>query len=160
METVSLRLFEATDADWLADQHRDLYALDEGFDPAFRDVVAEILADFIANHDPKVDRGWIADENGTRLGSIFCVRLSEETAKLRMFLLTHDARGKGLGKRMLRTCMDHARACGYARMELWTHESHEAACALYAAHGWQCTISKPVHSFGVDLVEQVWDVTL
>ncbi len=69
-------------------------------------------------------------------------------------------RGQGLGRRMLVHCMEFARAAGYARMELWTHESHKAACALYAAHGWRLTASKPVHSFGVDLVEQSWKIDL
>ncbi|MEM7441678.1 MAG: GNAT family N-acetyltransferase, partial [Pseudomonadota bacterium] len=43
---------------------------------------------------------------------------------------------------------------------LWTHESHRAACGLYRATGWTLTGSKPVHSFGVDLVEQSWRITL
>jgi hypothetical protein len=56
--------------------------------------------------------------------------------------------------------MGFARDKGYTQMQLWTHESHRAACALYAATGWQLTDSKPVHSFGVDLVEQSWKITL
>jgi hypothetical protein len=43
-------------------------------------------------------------------------------------------------------------------MQLWTHESHRAACALYAQNGWQLVSSKPVRSFGCDLVEQSWEI--
>jgi len=160
MSDIVLRAFTATDAAWLADQHGRLYARDEGFDDTFAPLVAGILADFLADHDPTRERGWIAEQDGQRLGSIFCVSAGGQTAKLRLFLLTPDARGKGLGKRLLATCMTFARQAGYLDMRLWTHESHTAACALYAATGWHLADSKPVHSFGVDLIEQTWTIAL
>ncbi|MEY8839728.1 N-acetyltransferase family protein [Cribrihabitans sp. XS_ASV171] len=155
-----LRPFLPEDAAWLVERHGTLYARDEGFDASFGPLVAEILADFVASHDPQRERGWIAEENGERLGSIFCVAAGPETAKLRLFLLVPEARGKGLGKRLLTACMDFARAAGYRDMVLWTHESHRAACALYRSFGWELTDSRPVRSFGVDLVEQSWKITL
>ena len=154
------RPFTPADAPWLAERHGTLYALAEGFDDTFAPLVAQILADFIAAHDPAREAGWIVEVAGQRVGSIFCVRLDDDTAKLRLFLLEPAMRGRGLGRRMLARCMDFARAAGYARMELWTHESHKAACALYAAAGWRVAASKPVHSFGVDLVEQSWKIDL
>jgi GNAT superfamily N-acetyltransferase len=160
MDQITLRPFQQADAPWLVEQHGTLYARDEGFDDTFGPLVAGILADFIANHDPRREKGWIATRDGQRLGSIFCVSAGGDTAKLRLFLLTPQARGKGLGKRLLQTCMDFARAAGYRDMQLWTHESHKAACALYAASGWDLISSKQVHSFGVDLVEQSWRIDL
>jgi GNAT superfamily N-acetyltransferase len=160
MSNITLRRFGAADALWLVTQHGKIYAGEEGFDDSFGPLVAGILADFIADHDPTRERGWIAMQNGQRLGSIFCVSAKGETAKLRMFLLTPAERGKGLGKRLLQSCMGFARESGYRDMILWTHESHKAACALYAAFGWELGESKPVHSFGVDLIEQSWRVDL
>jgi GNAT superfamily N-acetyltransferase len=160
MSTIALRDLKIGDAGWIIQQHGELYARDEGFDQSFEALVAEILVDYIRNHDPACERAWIAEEDGRRLGSIFCVRLNRTTAKLRLFLLTPEARGKGLGKRLLAACMAYARERGYARMELWTHESHRAACALYARTGWRLVRSKPVHHYGVDLVEQIWDIAL
>lgn len=55
--------------------------------------------------------------------------------------------------------MDFAQAQGYRGMTLWTHESHRAAGALYARTGWTLVSSKPVTSFGQDLVEQHWTIT-
>lgn len=156
MGNVNIREFTAEDRDWLVDQHGLLYAQTEGFDASFGVLVGDILDDFIADHDGMAERGWIAEEDGQRLGSVFCVRLSETTAKLRLFLLVPEARGKGLGKRMLATCMGFAQDCGYEGMQLWTHESHAAACALYKAAGWDLVSAKPAHSFGQDLVEQSW----
>lgn len=157
-DDVILRAYEPGDFDWLVDLHGRHYAEAEGFDDSFAPLVATILRDFEADHDPACEMGWVAERNGARLGSIFCVRVDDQTAKLRLFILSADARGAGLGRRLLETCMGFARDAGYKRMQLWTHESHRAACALYAGAGWTCVRSKPVHSFGVDLVEQSWEV--
>ncbi|SMX42398.1 GNAT family N-acetyltransferase [Maliponia aquimaris] len=148
------------DVDWLVAQHGRLYARDEGFDASFAVLVREILEAFEAGHDPACERGFVAWQGEARLGSIFCVRQDGDTAKLRLFFLLPEARGKGLGKRMLQACMGFARDCGYRRMVLWTHESHRAACALYERAGWWLVRSEPKRSFGVDVVEQGWEVTL
>ncbi|WP_209504301.1 MULTISPECIES: GNAT family N-acetyltransferase [unclassified Ruegeria] len=160
MENVVLRTFRPDDAAWLVEQHGLLYARDEGFDDSFAPLVARILEEFIANNDPSFEKGWIAERAGQRLGSIFSVRVDQTTAKLRLFLLVPEARGLGLGKQLLQTCTDFAREAGFREMVLWTHESHTAACALYRAFGWELIDSKPVHSFGVDLVEQSWRIRL
>lgn len=155
-KAIILRDLAIGDAGWLIQQHGELYAADEGFDATFEALVAEILADYIRHRDPTCERAWIAVRGGQRLGSIFCVRQDGETAKLRLFLLVPESRGLGLGKRLLAACIAYARDTGYRRLQLWTHESHTAACALYAAYGFTLTGSKPVRSFGIDLVEQTW----
>ena len=156
MQDVTLRPFRADDIDWLVDRHGALYARDEGFDDSFAPLVRSNLEDFVADHDPTRERGWIAEGPQGRLGSIFCVRLDDSTAKLRLFLLEPEVRGLGLGRRLLATCMAFAKGAGYSGMTLWTHESHRAACALYRRTGWTLAASHPVHSFGQDLVEQTW----
>ncbi len=157
---VSLRQFEARDLDWLVEAHADLYARTEGFDDSFAPLVSAILTDFLERHDSVWERGWVAERDGWRLGSIFCVRSEvAEIAKLRLFLVQPEAQGMGLGRLLLRTCMSFARDRGYAGMQLWTHESHAAACALYEAHGFEMTESRAVKNFGVDLVEQTWKIS-
>ncbi|SEO59912.1 Acetyltransferase (GNAT) family protein [Salinihabitans flavidus] len=159
-EDIRLRAFTAEDADWIVERHATLYAQDEGFDGTFGPLVRGIVNAYTDHHDPKREQGWIAEREGARLGSVFCIRHGETEAKLRLFLVVPEARGLGLGRRLLLTCMDFARKAGYRRMQLWTHESHKAACALYHAHGWTMTQAKPVKSFGVDLIEQCWEIPL
>ncbi|MEO0391234.1 MAG: GNAT family N-acetyltransferase [Pseudomonadota bacterium] len=154
---MQIRTFEPRDIPWLVERHQTLYSQDEGFDDTFGPLVQSILEGFVADHDPKRERGWIA-EDGVRLGSIFCVAGPSDLAKLRLFLLVPEARGRGLGRTLLETCIGFAKASGYAGLTLWTHESHRAACALYARFGFQCTRSEPVVSYGVDLVEQTWEL--
>lgn len=157
---VELRDLRAGDAGWLVMRHGELYAAEYGFDATFEALVAEILADFLRNRDAPAERGWIAAEGARRLGSIFCVRQSATVAKLRLFLLEPEARRLGLGRRLLETCLDHARAQGFARLELWTHAEHEAACALYRRAGFTRLSSRPVTSFGVALTEEMWGIDL
>ena len=160
MTEIRLRRFVPTDSQWIVARHADLYARDEGFDETFGPLVAGILKEFCANQDPIREQGWVAELDGKRLGCIFCMRLDDSTAKLRLFLLTPEARGQGLGKRLLQTCMGFARTAGYSEMALWTHASHKAACGLYEAFGWHVTSSRRVHSFGQELIEQTWKVVL
>jgi GNAT superfamily N-acetyltransferase len=158
---VTFRDLEIGDAGWLIERHAVLYARDDGFDATFEALVAEILAAYIRSRDPATERAFIAVEEGRRLGSIFCVQSGDPgIAKLRLYLLEPEARGRGLGQRLLDACLGFARDTGYARLRLWTHESHRAACALYARNGFRLTESRPVRSFGQDLVEQTWETDL
>jgi GNAT superfamily N-acetyltransferase len=159
--TVEFRPLSIGDAGWLIEQHATAYARDEGFDASFEALVARILGDFIDNHAAPLERAWIAWEGNRRLGSIFCVRgPAPDTAKLRLFFLMPEARGRGVGRQLLELCITHARAHGFGKLALWTHESHRAACALYRARGFELVSSRPVRSFGVDLVEQEWTLDL
>ncbi len=159
-DDMDLRDLAIGDAGWLIQRHGELYAEHDGFDATFEALVAEILAAYIRNHDPSCERAFIAWSGGQRVGSVFCVRDTETRAKLRLFLLEPAMRGRGLGKRLLAACIGFARDKGFTTLGLWTHESHKAACALYAAHGFRLMSSVPVRSFGQDLVEQQWEIAL
>ena len=157
MDDVRLKRFEAGDASWVVDVHAEIYARDEGFDMSFGTLVAGIVAEFVAAHDPARETGFLAMRGEDRLGSIFCVRGERpDEARLRLFLLVPEVRGTGLGRRLLGACLDFARDAGYRRIALRTHESHRAACALYARTGFVLTDQRPVTSFGMALCEQRW----
>ena len=156
----ALRRLQPGDAGWVIARHAELYALEEGYDASFEVLVAGILAEFLQGHDPEREAGWIAWQDGLRQGSIFCVRQSDEVAKLRLFLLEPRARGRGLGRQMLDHCLDFARARGYRRIVLWTHASHRAACALYQARGFVMQQESPAQAFGQDVIDQTWAMEL
>ena len=160
-DDITFRDLAIGDAGWLIQRHGELYSEAEGFDATFEPLVAEILVDFMRNRDSSIERAWIAMRHGRRLGSIFCVKSGEDgIAKLRLFLVEPEARRLGLGAQLLEQCIAHARKHGFHTLRLWTHESHKAACTLYTKYGFSCTTSKPVRSFGVDLVEQTWELAL
>lgn len=85
---------------------------------------------------------------------------AERTAQLRILLVHPSARGRGVGDRLVRACMEFARAAGYTRMRLWTNDVLAAARVIYLRHGFTLTEQDPHHSFGVDLVGQVYEAQL
>lgn len=157
---VQLRDLKIGDLGLIASRHGVLYAQEHGFDETFEILVAGILAEFVQSRILAKERAWVATRGGQVLGSIFCVHVSDEVAKLRLFYLEPTARGLGLGWEMLTACLEFARAAGYRKMVLWTHESHPAACALYQKAGFKMIKATQVHNFGQDLVEQEWRVDL
>lgn len=144
----NLRPVKLTDHDWLVRRHIQVYQQEYGFDDSFGVLVDEIVQGFFAGFNATREAGWIAEVDGVAVGSIFCTELAEKTAQLRLFFLLEEARGTGLGRRMLRVCMDFAQEAGYDDMRLWTHRSHAAACALYRNFGWDCVEAEPAVSFG------------
>ena len=85
------------------------------------------------------------------------MKQDEAVAKLRMVLLRPEARGLGIGKRLVRACIDFARSAGYKRMTLWTNDILHAARAIYIAEGFTLVAEEKHHSFGRDLVGQNWE---
>ncbi|MCR9086299.1 MAG: GNAT family N-acetyltransferase [Rhodobacteraceae bacterium] len=156
-----LRELRAGDAGWILEQHGVHYAQVDGFDRSFEVLVARLLAEFIESHDPSCEGGWIAEaQDGTRLGCVFLARLDETTAKLRMFYVIPEARGSGVAQALLDGLFSFARDAAYESVRLWTHKSHRAAGRLYARNGFALLNSRPVQSFGRDLVEQSWEKRL
>lgn len=151
----SIRLFQPQDADWLIRENVAHYTGSDGFDESFADVVREVVHCFGTAHDPALEHGWIAMQDGRRVGSIFCVKTEAPTiARLKLFYLTSDMRGQGLGRRLLDGLVDFARMTGRTKVVLRTHESHHAAGRLYTATGFRLVASLPRRSFGVEVVEQ------
>ncbi|SFI50214.1 bifunctional helix-turn-helix transcriptional regulator/GNAT family N-acetyltransferase [Celeribacter neptunius] len=157
---ITIRGPESGDLGWVLEAHARLYARDEGYNQEFEAVVAQILAEF-ARSTKALDRAFIAvDSHGQRLGSTFVVEESPGVARLRLVLLEPQARGRGLGKRLLDMALEHARASGCHEMVLWTHESHVAACAMYARAGFSLVSSQPAEAFGAKVVDQIWQKNL
>ena len=95
--------------------------------------------------------------DGSQVGSVFCVRKTDEIAKLRLLIIDPRARGLGLGKRLVDECMRFAKDAGYKRMTLWTQSILTAARGIYAKAGFELVAEEPHHSFGVDLIGETWE---
>jgi GNAT superfamily N-acetyltransferase len=95
MATCRIRSFEPDDRDWLVEKHRVLYAASDGFDASFGELVGRIIDGFLAGSDPACEAGWVLEDQDRRLGTIFCCREDELTARLRMFFLVPEMRGQG-----------------------------------------------------------------
>jgi hypothetical protein len=68
------------DLGWVVQRHGEVYWDEFGWDTSFEALVARIVADFAAEHDPRRERAWIAELDGRRAGCVFCVRKDEDYA--------------------------------------------------------------------------------
>jgi GNAT superfamily N-acetyltransferase len=154
------------DLGWVVMTHGEIYAAEFGWDATFEALVAQIVAEYAADHDPAREAAWIAEVDGRRIGCVFCVAADDQadvddaTAKLRILLVHPDGRGHHLGGRLVDTCLSFARDAGYQRMRLWTNHPLVAARRIYLERGFTLIEEEPHRSFGVDLIGQIYELTL
>ena len=153
---IRLRAHRPGDIGWVVQRHGELYAREYGWNEEFEALVADIASKFIRDLDPARERCWIAERDGVRLGCIFLVADDRQTAKLRLLLVEPEARGLGLGRRLIDECVGFARASGYRRVVLWTQANLDAARHLYTMAGFRKTAQESHRSFGKDLVAETW----
>jgi GNAT superfamily N-acetyltransferase len=117
-----------------------------GHGDAYRALVTDTLREFGFEPDPAIDPDldqpaavyaalWVALSDGHVVGSVALRDLGEGALELKRMYLRPDVRGRGLGKRLLATALDHARATGARVVRLDTSERMEIARHLYEAHG-------------------------
>jgi DNA-binding MarR family transcriptional regulator/N-acetylglutamate synthase-like GNAT family acetyltransferase len=157
---VTLRTHRAGDIGWVIMRHGQLYTQEYGWDDTFEGLVAEIAGKFLTHFDSARERCWIAELNSQPAGCIFLVKYTETIAKLRLLLVEPWARGHSIGTRLVDACIAFAREAGYRKITLWTQNNLHSARHIYQRAGFQLVEESPHHAFGIDLVQQVWDLKL
>ena len=155
-----LRLHQPGDMGWIVHRQAILYAEEYGWDGTYEALAAEIVAQFIKNYDPKQERCWIAEKDGERVGAVFVAKASNDIARLRLLHVEPEARGLGIGKRLVEECVRFARQAGYQKMTLWTQSILHAARHIYKQTGFQVVREEQHHSFGKHLTAETWELDL
>jgi N-acetylglutamate synthase-like GNAT family acetyltransferase len=141
--------------------HGKIYAAEYDLNVEFELLVTKIVASFIQKFDPKREACWIArTKEGEFLGSVFLVKQTKGIAKLRLLIVTPQARGLRLGNALVDEVISKARACGYKKLVLWTNDVLHAARHIYVARGFTLVNEEKHRSFGQDLIGQNWELVL
>jgi GNAT superfamily N-acetyltransferase len=137
--------------------HGVLYAREYGLDTSFEPYVAKPLADFAMSG---AGRLWIAEGDGRVVGSIAVVDAEDGVGQLRWFLLAPEARGAGLGRRLLETALTYCRDRGMRHVFLWSFAQLGDALRLYERAGFQVTETNKAHLWGDERTEVRMDLDL
>ena len=112
----------------------------------FAALVVDTLREFGFEYDPELDRDlddpgatyvafWTALVDGGVAGSVAFRDLGGDAFELKRMYLRSAYRGRGVGKRLLSTALDWARANGARTVRLDTHETMITARHLYESAG-------------------------
>jgi DNA-binding MarR family transcriptional regulator/GNAT superfamily N-acetyltransferase len=155
-----LRSLRTGDIGWIIHRQAVLYAQEYGWDETYEHLITDILANFVRDSDPDAERAWVAEAGQKIVGSVFLVRGSATLARLRLLYVEPDARGLGIGRHLVRECINFARIRGYRKLSLWTNDVLSSARRIYEAAGFALIKEEHHHSFGKNLVGQTWELSL
>ncbi|WP_233840670.1 helix-turn-helix domain-containing GNAT family N-acetyltransferase [Dyella sp. 2HG41-7] len=155
---ITVRTHRMGDIGWAIERHGQLYADEFNLNSEFEALVTTLFAQFATKHDPAKERMWVAEVDGERVGCVFVVRNADDPniAQLRCLIVDPKARGLGIGKRLVDECLAFAKSAGYPKIMLWTNDLLVSARRIYQGAGFSLESEKRHHSFGHDLVGQVW----
>jgi GNAT superfamily N-acetyltransferase len=136
------------------ERHAHLFEDDEGWGEPFIAMIAQLIAGYLDQHDPEREAAWVAELDGERVGSVYCVRRSDQVAQLRLLFVDSEARGHGVGSKLVERCTGFARERGYERMVLSTNNTLTSARRIYDAAGFKQTKEEPLSAFPEGTVAQ------
>jgi Predicted acetyltransferase len=157
-----LRDHQPGDMGWIASRHGAIYAQEYNWNGRIESYVCKACADFIEKYDPSTEHCWIAERDGRPVGSIALIndRESEGTAKLRFLFVEKEARGLGIGRRLIQECIRFAREKGYKRIDLWTQSILIGARRLYKDAGFVLVKEEEHLDFGPRLIGELWQLVI
>jgi N-acetylglutamate synthase-like GNAT family acetyltransferase len=140
--------------------HGTLYAVEYGLDHTFEGYVSEGLREFAKAYDSAEDYFAVAELDGRIVGSIAIVGHADQSTQLRWFLVHPDARGHGLGRRLLKDAVAFCRQREYKSVFLWTISELKAAAHLYRDAGFQLIEQNTHEIWGAVRTEERYELVL
>ncbi len=165
LRSYTLRDPKPGDYGWIVARNAEIYAEEYGWLGPFEGVCAQIVADYVKHYDQKLERCWIAEMAGERVGCVMLVKddpkaKKADVARIRLLLLDPKARGMGLGATLVEECIRFSRERGYRRVTLWTHKELTAARAIYKKFGFLKTGEESHDDWGGKATSEFWDLDL
>ncbi len=157
---VTVRTAKPGELGIVASQHMDFYMKEYDLDSSFEYYLFEGMARFLKNREAGKGGLWVADHNGTVVGSIAIDHEDDTTAKLRWLLVHPEFRGMGIGRRLMDEAMEFCRLNLYKRIFLWTFSELREARHLYEMYGFSPTEEAKHVIWGREITEERWDYLL
>jgi DNA-binding MarR family transcriptional regulator/GNAT superfamily N-acetyltransferase len=154
---ITLRAPRTGEYGWLVHRQATLFANEHQWDQSFEGLLARVIADFTQHHDPLRETCWIADQDGTIVGSALVMELSTTVARIRLLYIEPDMRRLGIGTQLVEECVRFARRAGYTKLTLSIAAALEDSRRLCERVGFVCTGAAPEKRFGQNLVVERWE---
>jgi len=157
---VILRPHRIGDLGWMIHRQGILYNRQFGWNIGFESLIAGIYHEFEQAPQSPPRNLWVAEQNGSIVGSIFVMPSDsvEGSAQLRMLYVEPAARGQGVGSALVAQAVSFARDSGYGRMRLWTHTIQASARKIYSAAGFKIVETIPENNFGMKMTGEIWEM--
>jgi GNAT superfamily N-acetyltransferase len=138
--------------------HEAYYSKAWGFGAAFRDKVSRELSEFLSRFDPELDFQANAFAATGLVGSITLdvTGGGPDGAHLRWFIVDDQARGTGLGRKLMASAIAHCDRAAKGKAWLTTFAGLDAARALYEAHGFRLKHESDVDQWSGGVREQLF----
>lgn len=139
------------DLGWMVHRQAVVYATEFGYSPLFETYLHEGAAAFLRKFGAAKDRIWVAESASTgesRKSVLGFIAIQHDPdrrgwAKLRWFLVEKEARGDGVGGRLMKAALAFSRKAGYRGVLLWTVDDLDAARTLYEKSGFALAFHDP-----------------
>jgi len=141
---------------WLVHRQAQWFAQALGWDHQFEASLAQSVAALAAARDPARETGWVAERDGTAVGSAFVAAVGDSVARVRLLFVEPDARRQGIGSQLLDECVRFAQQAGYHAVELTLAATLDDAKRVAGRHGFRCEHVEKAQRFGHELLVERW----
>ncbi|MCE5341980.1 MAG: helix-turn-helix domain-containing GNAT family N-acetyltransferase [Eubacteriales bacterium] len=155
-----IRPYREGDAEYIVQRHEELYRKEYGLSASFADYVKRTVYELAGHYNPARECILIPEIDGRPLGSVAIVKYDDQTAQFRFFLLEPEARGYGLGLRLMEAALDFCRKTGYTHVFLETISLLTTARTIYHRMGFRVTQAHLQTEWGREVLEERWDLDL
>lgn len=138
--------------------HGRVYSEEHDFGLGFEAYVMESLLEFYRAYNPKKDRVWVVESEGSMVGFVLLMHRPGNRAQLRYFILAKEFRGQGIGSRLMNEWMEFYQNSNYNAAYLYTTSGMDAAASLYERMGFKKISEMKSRNFGVPLLQQYYEL--
>jgi N-acetylglutamate synthase-like GNAT family acetyltransferase len=147
------------DIGYLIHLQAEHYHKEFGYDLEFEALIARLFSDFVMRNDTK-EKLWVVEKNERIVGCVALFEENETTARLRLLFLHPEARGNGMGKKLVKLATDYAEDAGYSSVVLMTEDILEAAGKIYRDLGYKIVKSEEKTMWNVRCQLQTYEKKL